>query len=219
MLSEQKIQILNRLRVNYPDRYQVALKKFGLSEKDVPIRNVPVNLRNGPNTDKRQTYYMGGKPYYGEPPLKKTVVRTKSDKVQAKREAALFIDGENISYRKAERIFQVVRNRGKMVYARVYGLKNDRFAAGWKGQTDKQPKLTFISILGGSRKDKVDKRIQKDAIRTVSANIPLVCFALSDAGYAKTIERLKESRKTVILICEEKAPDRLRQAASECVVI
>ena len=41
MLSEEKILILNRMKINSPKLYEKALEKLGMQDSDIPVCNVP----------------------------------------------------------------------------------------------------------------------------------------------------------------------------------
>jgi len=236
MLTEQKIQILNRLRANSLKTYREALKKFGISESDVPERPVSKNTRTIKEEDKRQTYFLGGKPYFGIPPVKTATERntplpdrkekaplpTGKEKIRSSpKRIALFIDGENISSRKAKVIFKNVRQRGDLVSAKVYGLQKDASTLNWKTVAGEIKLLQDIRLSGGPEENKVDKKIQKDARQLIKNdnNIDIICFATSDAGFTETIKLIQQQGKNVILICENKAPDKLKNAADKCVII
>lgn len=89
---------------------------------------------------------------------KKTVAKNK------KKNTALFIDGENISHKKAESILKAVKHQGELYSARVYGLQKDEHTKGWSEKA-KEYDIKDIRLYGGPEKDKADKKIQKDAIK------------------------------------------------------
>ena len=226
MLTEQKIQILNRLRTNSLKTYREALKKMGISESDVPERPVSKDIRGKKEEDKRRTYFLGGKPYFGIPPVKASCERNTSlsDRKEKTRYSpkriALFIDGENVSSRKRNVIFKNVRQKGELDFAKVYGLQKDPSTLNWKKAADTSDWLQDIRLSGGPEEDKVDKKIQKDARRIMNdKNIDIICFATSDAGFTDTIKDIREHGKDVVLICESKAPDKLKKAANKYVII
>lgn len=132
----------------------------------------------------------------------------------------LFIDGENISHKKAERIIKVVKQQGKLCSSRVYGLQKDQSTKGWSEKA-KKCNIKDIRLFGEPEKDKVDKKIQKDVKREVSQQkkVDTVCIATSDKGYADTIKQLREQGKRVVVIGEEQAPKKLRNAGDEFIKI
>ena len=85
----------------------------------------------------------------------------------------------------------------------------------------KEEDIKDIRLSGGPDKDKVDKKIQKDAKKIIKNNksIDVVCIATSDGGYVDTIKELRSQGKKVVVIGEEKAPDELRESCSEFIEI
>lgn len=137
-----------------------------------------------------------------------------------KQNMAVFIDGENISSKKAEKIMQIVKRQGELYSARVYGLQKDPHTKNW---TDKAQKLGIkdIRLSGAHEKDKADRKIQKDAKKEImqAKNVDVVCIATSDKGYADTVCALREQGKRVVVIGEEKTPVELRQAANKFIKV
>lgn len=129
---------------------------------------------------------------------------------------ALFIDGENVSSKKAEIIMAKAKQQGKVESSKVYALQKDEHTKGW---TDKAKELGIkgIRLYGSPEKDKVDKKLQKDAKQKGNADI--VCIAASDGGYADSVKELREQGKKVVIIGESKTPDKLRKACDKFVEI
>ncbi|WP_049895893.1 NYN domain-containing protein [Oribacterium sp. NK2B42] len=244
MLSEGKIIILNRMKINSPKLYEKALEKLNLSDSDIPVRNVPdeqVWIRPKQQSNERKTYYLNGRPYFGIPPvynyrqgitdtvetkIKNTSQRT--DKIATgrnkkasgkKKNTALFIDGENISHKKEVDIIRYTHEQGTVDQAneKVYILQKDPSTAAWSASSE----LNIIRLFGAPEKDKVDKKMQRDMIHFLrnQPNVDIFCIATSDGGFADTIKELRQHGKRVVLICEEKAPVKLRKAASDTIVI
>ena len=85
----------------------------------------------------------------------------------------------------------------------------------------KDKNIKDIRLSGGPEKDKVDKKIRKDALKITNdhKNIDVVCIATSDGGYTDTIKEIRGQGKKVVVIGEKKAPDELRDAASVFIEI
>lgn len=137
-----------------------------------------------------------------------------------KQNTALFIDGENISYKKAESIIKAVKQQGVLYSSRVYGLQKDEGTKGWSEKANKFG-IKDIRLSGGPEKDKADKKIQKDAKREVlqQKNVDIICIATSDKGYVDTVKELRERGKRVVVIGEDKTPAELRSACSKFVKV
>lgn len=132
-----------------------------------------------------------------------------------KKNTALFIDGENISCKKANAIMNAARQQGILFSDRVYGLQKDNSTRGWSVKA-KEYGIADIRLSGGPEKDKVDKKIQRDVKREIAQhkNIDIVCVATSDKGYSAVIRELRARGKRVVVIGENKASDKLRDACS-----
>ena len=133
---------------------------------------------------------------------------------------ALYIDGENISYKKANLIINVARKEGKLGIARVYGIQNDDATRGWS-QVTNGGNIRDVRLPGPPDRNKIDSKIKKDIHGNLSRerNIDIICIATSDGGYADIIKELKNRHKRVVVIGEKKAPAKLRSAGSKFVEI
>lgn len=77
---------------------------------------------------------------------------------EKKKNTALFIDGENISHKKADSILSVVKKQGELYSARVYGLQKDEYTKEWSKKA-KEYDIKDIRLCGAPAKDKVDKKM------------------------------------------------------------
>lgn len=131
---------------------------------------------------------------------------------------SLYIDGENVSSKKADKIVEVAKRQGNLCLSKVYGLQKDEHTKKW---SDKAPKcgVKDIRLSGGPKKDKVDRKIQKDVKRETGENIDTVCIATSDGGFLNTVKQLKEQGKQVVIMGEEKTPSDLQNACDKFIKI
>ena len=138
-----------------------------------------------------------------------------------KKNMAVFIDGENVAADKAEKIFSVIEQKGVLDYAKVYGIQKDHSTKKWSDVAKNQDNVKDIRLCGGPAHDKVDNKIKRDARAAVqnASNIDIFVIVSSDHGYADVISELKHKGKRVLVVGEEKAPERLRKAGSEFVMI
>lgn len=150
---------------------------------------------------------------------KKSVVKKQKARVK-KQNTALFIDGENISHKKAESIMKAAKNQGILYSSKVYGLQKDTHTKGWSDKA-KECGIKDIRLCGGPEKDKADKKIQKDAKQEIiqQKNVDIVCIATSDKGYVDTVKELRKQGKRVVVIGEDKAPEELRNACSKFIEV
>lgn len=140
--------------------------------------------------------------------------------INKKKNTVLFIDGENISYKKANIIMDVAKRQGILFSDRVYGLQKDNRTRGWTDRA-REHGIVDIRLSGGPEKNKVDRKIQKDAMQEITQhkNVDIVCVATSDKGYVKTIRELRTRGKRVVVIGEKKASDELRNACNKFIEI
>ena len=137
-----------------------------------------------------------------------------------KKNTVLYIDGENISYKKADIIMNVAKRQGILFSNRVNGIQKDNSTRGWTDRA-REYGIADIRLFGGPEKNKVDRKIQKDAIKEITQykNVDIVCMATSDKGYVETIRKLRAQGKRVVVIGEDKAPNELRNACNKFIEI
>lgn len=137
-----------------------------------------------------------------------------------KKNSLLLIDGENISYKKADAIMKSAMDQGVLYKGKVYGRQKDVCTKGWSEKA-KEYMIQDIRLYGEPQKDKADKKIRKDAKKEVTHNkcIDVVCIATSDGGYLDTIKELRSQKKRVVVIGEKKAPEALRKACNRFIEV
>ena len=133
----------------------------------------------------------------------------------AKKRVAMYIDTENVSYKKGSGIMAIVGEQGELRDARAYGLQKDRATQGWSDVAKKYA-IKDIRLCGAPQKNKVDKKIQRDIRKTISngKDIDIICIVSSDQDYVSVIRQVRAKGKQVIVIGEKKASDRLRKAGN-----
>lgn len=134
---------------------------------------------------------------------------------------ALYIDGENISAKKYPVIKKLVNKKGVLDCAKVYGRWNDNHTKAWNNIAKSTDNMENIRLFGKPKKNKVDDKIKKDMIGDMKtkSNVDTVVIASSDSDYVEVIKQLRAEGKYVIVIGEEKAPARLKEAANEFIKI
>ena len=122
------------------------------------------------------------------------------------KKVVLFIDGENIPAKESQKIFNEIKDIGELEQAKVYGIQKDLSTRAWSERALGNPILKDIRLCGGSGKNKVDHKIQKDVAREVllNKNIEIVVIATSDHGYSPSIKELQAKGKKVIVIGSKK---------------
>ena len=139
---------------------------------------------------------------------------------RVKLNTGLLIDGENIGSKKAAAILNAARSQGRLYEGKVYGRQKDACTRNWSDKA-KECGISDIRLWGGPEKDKVDKKMKKDARRLINQhkNIDVVCIATNDSGFVDLIKELRSLGKKVVVIGERKAPDLLRASCSRFVEI
>ena len=139
---------------------------------------------------------------------------------EMKKNTLLLIDAENVSHKKADVIMRWVKLQGVIDKGKVYGRQKDLHTKGWSEKSRKYG-LEDIRLYGPPQKDKVDKKIQKDARREISEhrNLDIVCLVTSDSGYVNMVNELRSRGKRVVVIGEEKASKVLRKSCNQFIEI
>ena len=137
-----------------------------------------------------------------------------------KKNTELLIDGENMSYRNADTIMDVVASQGILFEAKVYGRQKDMRTRRWSEEARKHG-LKDIRLYGGPQKNKVDDKIIRDAKRILNhdKNIDIFVIATSDSDYVDIIKELRTSGKRVVVVGDRNAPDSLRNSCNKFIEI
>ena len=137
-----------------------------------------------------------------------------------KKNTELLIDGENMSYRNADTIMDVVASQGILFEAKVYGRQKDIRTRRWSEEARKHG-LKDIRLYGCPQKNKVDDKIIHDAKRILNhdKNIDIFVIATSDSDYVDIIKELRTSGKRVVVVGDRNAPDSLRSSCNKFIEI
>ena len=137
-----------------------------------------------------------------------------------KKNTGVLIDGENIAAKKAPKIMQIVNDYGVLDVGKVYGIQKDERTKNWMAKS-KSFGIEDIRLYGGPQKNKVDKKIKRDARRLINQhkNVDIICLATNDGGYTDIIAELREAGKKVIVIGEKQASVKLRTSCNTFIEI
>lgn len=137
-----------------------------------------------------------------------------------KQRTVILVDGENISYRYANKIEKHARRLGAVVVEqKVYHRQKDPYTLQWTEKT-KTTNYKDICLCGGPAKNKVDHKMQKDARAYMQdPEIDMVCIATSDKGFRCLAKDAAKAGKELCFIGEEKAPVRLRSAGTKFITL
>ena len=136
-----------------------------------------------------------------------------------KNNTIILVDGENISYRYADKIKKYARRLGTVVEQKVYHRQKDYHTLRW---TDKAKTSSYkdICLCGGPAKNKVDHKIQKDARKYMqNSEIDIICIATSDKGFRCLANDAAMTGKKLYFIGEDKAPVCLRSAGTKFITL
>ena len=126
-----------------------------------------------------------------------------------KKNTELLIDGENMSYRNADTIMDVVASQGILFEAKVYGRQKDMRTRRWSEEARKHG-LKDIRLYGGP---------QKKRILNHDKNIDIFVIATSDSDYVDIIKELRTSGKRVVVVGDRNASDSLRNSCNKFIEI
>jgi cold shock CspA family protein len=121
---------------------------------------------------------------------------------------AVFVDGENISWRVYEDVISAVEICGEIIEKRIYGDWSEPNMKNWKKELDKNPAIPIQVFRNG--KNATDFHIMMDAIEiaTLNKEINAFCIASSDVDYKYLSQRLRSHGKYVLGVGENKSSDK-----------
>ena len=139
--------------------------------------------------------------------------------IMMKRNTEVLIDGENMSYKKANLIMKAA-SQGVLYEGRVYGRQKDKRTKGWTEKARKHG-IEDIRLYGGPQKNKVDNKIKKDANRIIvnNKNVDVFVIATSDSDYIEVIENLRMHGKRVVVVGSKQASASLRQSCNKFIEV
>lgn len=138
-----------------------------------------------------------------------------------KRSVAVFIDGENISNKKAEKIMEKSGNRGEIRFARVYNVKDTPSDKCWVN-TSQEFNIKHIRLPGSSKKNKVDKHmfseIYNEAKKTGHADMLII--ATNDTDFIPTIKEVRDMGVCVVIMgLKASLSDKMKKACNSFVYL
>ena len=134
-----------------------------------------------------------------------------------KEKTIFLIDGENISYKKADQIDAITVQIENVTDRKVYHRWGDPITRAWT-ELSKARGYKDICLFGGPEKNKIDRKMQKDARRYLKEpEIGAVYIVTSDADFRCLAKDACLAGKRLCFIGEKKAPEKLRLAGSEFI--
>ena len=134
-----------------------------------------------------------------------------------KKRIIVLVDGENVSYKRADEITAISHRLGKVVEQKVYHRQKDQITRPWTEKTNAS-RYKDICLIGGPEKDKVDLKMQKDARQYMQKpDIDMVCVVTSDGGFDCLADAAHAAGKQLCFIGEKKASKKLRTANAKFI--
>lgn len=156
----------------------------------------------------------------GAAPTKEPSAKQPKDKKPSKSNTvAVFIDGENITYKKAADIIAKSKSQGLIAFARVYGIQNKASDKGWIQAAGKL-KLKHVRLSGGSAKNKVDKKMFEEILAEAKRadGSATIVIATNDKDYVPTVNTVRSLGVRVVgLGLKSMASQKLKKACDEFV--
>lgn len=150
---------------------------------------------------------------------KETMPKSKSEAKQKR--VAVFIDGENISNKKAEKIIKKSNNQGDIEFARVYGIQNTPSDKCWV-KTSQELDIKHIRLGGGSKKNKVDKHMFSEILNEAKKkeHVDTIIIATNDADFITIIKEVRAMGiRVVIMGLKSSLSDKMKKACNSFVYL
>lgn len=114
---------------------------------------------------------------------------------------AVFIDGENISYKKAKKIIEHAATLGCIEFSRVYGVQNNNSDKCWI-KTSGELNIKHIRLVGGSKKNKVDKKMFEEILNEAKKkdHANTIVIATNDADFVPVVKEIADMGIRVIIM-------------------
>ena len=131
-----------------------------------------------------------------------------------KKKTIILVDGENVSAKNAERIVALGNRLGNVAERKVYHHQKDPITRQWT-EKSRGGDYKDIRLCGAPAKDKVDRKMQKDARAYLkNPDIGMVCVVTSDGGFRCLAEDAASAGKKLCFIGGKQASRRLRNAGA-----
>jgi hypothetical protein len=132
-----------------------------------------------------------------------------------KKKTIILVDGENISAKNADRIISKGNCLGFVAERKVYHHQKDPSTRAWT-EKSKGGDYKDIQLYGHPAKDKVDRKMQKDARRYMKdPDVAMVCVVTSDGGFRCLAEDAATAGKKLCFIGGKNPSRRLRNSDAQ----
>ena len=134
-----------------------------------------------------------------------------------KKKTIILVDGENVSANNADKIITISNRLGTVAERKVYHHQKDQATRQWT-EVSKSGAYKDIRLYGDPAKDKVDRKMQKDARRYLNEpDVATVCVVTSDGGFRCLAEDAAAAGKKLCFIGGKTPSRRLRNTGAQFV--
>lgn len=116
----------------------------------------------------------------------------------------LFIDAENISFKYAKDIFNIASSYGELIIKRIYADWTSKEVGGWKNQIAEHS-IIAMQNFKLNNKNSSDMYLMAEALSIFyEKDVEIFIIVSSDSDYIPLVQKLRENKKQVIGIGENK---------------
>ena len=132
-----------------------------------------------------------------------------------KQKTIILVDGENVSANNADKIIAISNRLGTVAERKVYHHQKDQATRQWT-EISKRGAYKDIRLCGDPAKDKVDRKMQKDARRYLNEpDVATVCVVTSDGGFRCLAEDAAAAGKKLCFIGGKTPSRKLRNTGAQ----
>ena len=134
-----------------------------------------------------------------------------------KKKTIILVDGENISAKSADRIVAISNRLGAVAERKVYHHQKDQSTRAWT-EKSKDGEYKDIQLRGSPARNKVDRKMQKDARAYMkNPDVGMVCIVTSDGGFRCLAEDAAAAGKKLCFIGGRNPSSRLRNTGAQFI--
>lgn len=133
---------------------------------------------------------------------------------------ALYIDCENISYKRLDQIIEQLSSYGEIIIRRAYGNWQKEVLKGWSKELQNHAvrRIHHDEYVTGKNASDIDMTIEITET-LLTKNIDIFALATSDSDFTPLVTKLREHGKTVLCFGESKATQLFKKICSNFVCL
>ncbi|MDD5160495.1 MAG: NYN domain-containing protein [Sulfuricurvum sp.] len=131
---------------------------------------------------------------------------------------ALYIDCENISYKRLDQIIEQLSSYGEIIIRRAYGNWQKEVLKGWSRELQNHAvrRIHHDEYVTGKNASDIDMTIEITET-LLTKNIDIFALATSDSDFTPLVTKLREHGKTVLCFGENKASQSFKKVCSDFI--